>query len=167
MKRPLILLGVLLGIATLWQLWPVTHEFTPESSEPEASAAPPSGPPQQLAPSPQSPHPRAVAFGSDATPPAREPAVLLELFQAYRRATGTYPTAEDNPALMHQLTRPDLQGRQLFPATHPRFNLEGALVDAWGTPFFFHHLSSMDLEIRSAGPDRVLYTEDDLVASNQ
>jgi len=37
------------------------------------------------------------------------------------------------------------------------------LVDAWGTPYFFHQLAAMEMEIRSAGPDKVMWTADDLV----
>ena len=44
-----------------------------------------------------------------------------------------------------------------------RLNGKGELVDAWGTPYFFHQLSALEMEIRSAGPDRVFYTADDLV----
>ncbi len=44
-----------------------------------------------------------------------------------------------------------------------RLNRQGELIDPWGTPFFFHQLSGQEMEIRSAGPDRVMYTEDDLV----
>jgi hypothetical protein len=44
-----------------------------------------------------------------------------------------------------------------------RVNAMGELVDAWGTPYFFHQISSHEMEIRSAGPDRVMYTGDDLV----
>jgi hypothetical protein len=44
-----------------------------------------------------------------------------------------------------------------------RVNANGELVDPWGTPYFFHQLSALDMEIRSAGPDRVLWTADDLV----
>ena len=44
-----------------------------------------------------------------------------------------------------------------------RVNEYGELVDSWGTPFFFHQLSSMDMEIHSAGPDRIMWTMDDLV----
>ena len=44
-----------------------------------------------------------------------------------------------------------------------RVNSQGELVDAWGTPYFFHQLSGTEMEIRSAGPDRVLWTDDDLV----
>lgn len=44
-----------------------------------------------------------------------------------------------------------------------RVNATGELVDPWGTPYFFHQISGEEMEIRSAGPDRVMYTGDDLV----
>jgi hypothetical protein len=51
----------------------------------------------------------------------------------------------------------------LNPDAGMRVNENGELVDSWGTPFFFHQLSSMDMEIHSAGPDRTMWTTDDLV----
>ena len=45
-----------------------------------------------------------------------------------------------------------------------RLNANGELVDAWGTPYFFHQLSGREMEIHSAGPDRILWTSDDLIA---
>lgn len=55
-------------------------------------------------------------------------------------------------------------------AAHERFlpdnsvalNGQGQLVDRWGTPLFFHALGAGRYEIRSAGPDRKLWTEDDI-----
>ena len=44
-----------------------------------------------------------------------------------------------------------------------RINGRGELIDPWGTPYFFHQLSGTEMEIHSAGPDRVLWTSDDLV----
>jgi hypothetical protein len=44
-----------------------------------------------------------------------------------------------------------------------RINGDGELVDPWGTPYFFHQLSAIDMEIRSAGPDKQMWTDDDLV----
>lgn len=44
-----------------------------------------------------------------------------------------------------------------------RVNAKGELVDAWGTPYFFHQISGREMEIRSAGPDRIMYTGDDFV----
>jgi hypothetical protein len=42
-------------------------------------------------------------------------------------------------------------------------NTNGEMVDAWGTPLFFHQLSGHDTEIHSAGEDRKMWTFDDLV----
>lgn len=53
----------------------------------------------------------------------------------------------------------------MIPKKHPAINAAGELVDRWGTPFFFHQLSGTRMEIRSAGPDRKLYTADDTVLS--
>ena len=44
-----------------------------------------------------------------------------------------------------------------------RINERGELIDNWGTPFFFHQISGTEMEIRSAGPDRKMWTPDDLV----
>ncbi len=44
-----------------------------------------------------------------------------------------------------------------------QINQNGELVDAWGTPYFFHQLSGTDMEVRSAGPDRKMWTSDDIV----
>jgi hypothetical protein len=44
-----------------------------------------------------------------------------------------------------------------------RVNGNGELVDAWNTPYFFHQLSGSDMEIHSAGPDKIMWTADDLV----
>lgn len=44
-----------------------------------------------------------------------------------------------------------------------RVNDKGELVDPWGVPFFLHQLSAKEMEIRSAGPDLRLWTDDDLV----
>jgi hypothetical protein len=44
-----------------------------------------------------------------------------------------------------------------------RVNEHGEMMDAYGTPFFFHQLSGKEMEIRSAGEDRKMWTFDDLV----
>ncbi len=108
-------------------------------------------------------HPLALTFGDAGTAPEEEPAVLLEILEGYRRLRGAFPTAEDNAALMRILTGRQPGALAVFPEEHPRLNAAGELVDAWGTPFFFHHLSSQALEIRSAGPDREFYTDADLI----
>jgi hypothetical protein len=39
---------------------------------------------------------------------------------------------------------------------------QGQLIDRWGTPLFFHALGGGRYEVRSAGPDGKLWTDDDL-----
>ena len=53
--------------------------------------------------------------------------------------------------------------RFLRPEAGMRTNNIGELIDSWGTPYFFHQLSGHEMEIRSAGPDRIMWTSDDLV----
>jgi hypothetical protein len=48
-----------------------------------------------------------------------------------------------------------------IPPNHPAINADGELCDRWGTPFFFHALSGTQMEIRSAGPDKKMWTADD------
>ena len=43
-----------------------------------------------------------------------------------------------------------------------RINGKGELVDFWGTPFFFHAESGTRMGIRSAGPDKKMWTDDDV-----
>lgn len=54
-------------------------------------------------------------------------------------------------------------GVVFLPADHPAIDAQGRLCDRWGTPYFFHPLEATVFELRSAGPDRRLFTADDLV----
>ncbi|MCL4176585.1 MAG: hypothetical protein KJ072_02410 [Verrucomicrobia bacterium] len=127
----------------------------------------PADQPALISPSPDPanpPHPDAIAFGSDAFPPEREPELLLHFLEIYRGRFRQFPTAEDNPQMMNALRGANPDALAIFPADHPRLDAQGALLDAWDTPFFFHHLSRDHLEVRSAGPDRELFTTDDLIS---
>jgi hypothetical protein len=48
-------------------------------------------------------------------------------------------------------------------AGHPLFSGDGLLIDRWGSPLIVHPQAWKQIELRSAGPDRVAYNEDDLV----
>jgi hypothetical protein len=50
----------------------------------------------------------------------------------------------------------------LIPPDHPAINRAGELCDRWGMPFFFHAESANKMEIRSAGPDKKMWTDDDV-----
>jgi hypothetical protein len=75
---------------------------------------------------------------------------------------------QGNPVGLNVEITASLTGRNklrldLIPADHPAINVAGELCDRWGSPFIFHQISGDNMEFRSAGPDRVAYTEDDRV----
>lgn len=68
----------------------------------------------------------------------------------------------NNAEITAALAGDNPQGVHFLEAERDRVNERGELVDAWGTPYFFHQLSGTEMEIHSAGPDRRLGTADDL-----
>lgn len=108
--------------------------------------------------------PLADALGAPDTPPDREPAIVLDVLAAYRRSCGGFPVGEDNRQIVRALLGTNSARLPFLPTDHPRLNPNGELLDAWGTPFFFHLLARDRIEVRSAGPDREFYSADDLTA---
>lgn len=49
-----------------------------------------------------------------------------------------------------------------LPPDAPCFNAQGQVVDRWQSPLFFHVLDQHRIDIRSAGPDKEMWTADDL-----
>lgn len=70
----------------------------------------------------------------------------------------------NNAEITAALNGDNPQGVHFLEAERDRVNERGELVDAWGTPYFFHQLSGTEMEIHSAGPDRRHGTADDLQA---
>ena len=68
-----------------------------------------------------------------------------------------------NPEITKALTGDNPKQVNFLGRDDNRVNGNGELIDAWGTPYFFHQLSAMQMEIRSAGPDKIMWTADDLV----
>ena len=52
---------------------------------------------------------------------------------------------------------------RLGPPAGRGINAAGELVDSWETPCFFHQMSGSKMEIRSAGPGKIMHTADDLM----
>jgi hypothetical protein len=83
------------------------------------------------------------------------------LLRDYARQFGEFPIganaditralAGDNPKRIIFVTLDELP-----------MNPAGELIDAWGTPYFFHQVSGTQMEIFSAGPDRQMWSRDDL-----
>ena len=70
-----------------------------------------------------------------------------------------------NPEITSQLSGDNPRHINFInPQPGARKNANGELLDAWGTPYFFHQISGSEMEIHSAGPDKIMWTSDDLVA---
>lgn len=109
--------------------------------------------------------PLADALNSPATTGRDDLRAVERILGLYRERFGAYPAFEDNAQLVNALAGANPARLGLLPRDAAAIDrASGALLDRWGTPYAFHPLSRTALEIRTAGPDRVLHTDDDLVA---
>jgi hypothetical protein len=95
--------------------------------------------------------------------PAREEAEEVALnLRNFGQRFGGNPVGT-NAEITKALNGGNTAAANYLPASR-RMNAAGELIDTWGTPYFFHANSATEMEIRSAGPDRKLFTSDDLTA---
>ena len=162
MKRLIwIAIALALGIVAAWRLTsrpvpappPATAPGTPRAPETTPTAAPAYYPPLDR-------------LNDPATSVTNDLKILRELFFNYQMMV---KDASGNPRGTHEEILRTLQGHNrahlvFVPTNHPAVK-NGRLVDRWGSPYFFHAISGTSMEIRSAGPDRKIYTEDDALLS--
>jgi hypothetical protein len=143
-----------------------------ESNDTSVDATAPNGTKILPGPVPAKPQRPALAAAAEPPPgpeigPGLTPLTVMEhirsVFREYNQRFGGNPVGT-NPEITAALN--GANPRQvvfLNEADGMRLNERGQLVDNWGTPFFFHQLSRTEMEIHSAGPDRKMWTADDLV----
>ncbi len=90
--------------------------------------------------------------------------ILLSLFAAYRNVLHENPDGT-NREITNALSGGNNHFHAPLPRDHPAISTNGELCDRWGSPFHFHILSPDQLEVRSAGPDGHLGTDDDTMLS--
>ncbi len=157
------------------------------TTPPPQRATPPSTP-ATLSPSAQATAPIPVARSADVAAPSSGPEAFPDAFPGIEQLNSPTVTIRDDLILLSnvfsswQTLFPQdgnpwgdnrditaaLSGQNsrrvaLIPPSHPAISKDGELLDRWGTPLLFHQLSGTAMEVRSAGPDRVLYTADDTV----
>ena len=84
------------------------------------------------------------------------------MIRDYRTLANENPVGT-NTEIMAAVMGGNPKGATLGPPEGMSLNDKGELIDRWGTPYFFHQLSRDQMEIRSAGADKVMWTEDDAV----
>lgn len=106
-------------------------------------------------------------LNSPDAPPERDLEILHTLIEFYQRANnGGIPPGGLNEEIVDALRGRNSKRLALLPHDLPAISITGELLDRWGTAYFFHSVSSSNLEIISAGPDRELGTPDDLGCDN-
>lgn len=93
-------------------------------------------------------------------------AELDTLLGLYRFAFGENPVGVENFEFTEQLLGKNPK-QVVFIATDSPALRGNELVDRWGTPYFFHPMSEEDMDLRSAGPDRLFWTQDDIELNSQ
>jgi hypothetical protein len=163
------LLAILLLALLLWRPWEKPQPgATPAGPPPPALSAPPSLPQGGLVIEPEP----APAVTPPAEPNGLSPQDVqavrdaidnLEfVFRDFANALGGNPVGT-NAEITTALRGDNLKQLKLEIPAGSSVSPAGELCDPWGTPWFFHQLSSRKMEIRSAGKDKQLYTEDDFV----
>ncbi len=107
--------------------------------------------------------PVATQLNAPGSSPEEDIRIVAELFQIFRRQYGAVPPGEDNVQITRALRGANPEGLVLLAPGHSALNDRYELIDRWGTPYAFHQVSRDHLGVRSAGPDRMWFTEDDLV----
>jgi hypothetical protein len=135
---------------------PVAPSELPRPGEMEEKPAPPGVAQPEMVPGPKNPLPR--------DEPEKEEAESIALnIRQYRLRFGGNPVGT-NADIVKELDGGNPKTARYLPSELKRLNEQGELIDAWGTPYFFHQLSAEEMETRSAGPDRELWTSDDVVS---
>lgn len=90
---------------------------------------------------------------------------VVMLLEEFRRAFGAMPTGELNDEIVRRLQGENPKGIAVLPKSHPAIR-EGELIDRFGTPYRFHPESAWVTTVRSAGPDKKMWTGDDILSEN-
>ncbi|MDZ4288314.1 MAG: hypothetical protein U0984_10160 [Prosthecobacter sp.] len=177
MKRAVVILACLgIGIAVFF----LVRQSAPESARQQSPAAPGGQqttavtPPPGDGPSPSVSQAELASRGSPLAgqlnapdaPPDQDVVVLRDLIRQYLSALQRRPGPPigDDADLVRALSGRNPLKLTVIPGNHPAINAEGRLLDRWGTPYLIHARSSQSYEVRSAGPDKRLFTADDFVA---
>lgn len=89
--------------------------------------------------------------------------ILSHLLSHYRLFFQKNPVGVENFEFTDALTGNNPKKVNFIAPSSPALSNTNELLDRWGSPFVFHPLSGTEMELRSLGPDKTLWTADDLL----
>ena len=160
-RNPIVFLAAAVAIVLAW-LWSGDSELPPEhlrATHPPAKAA--------AGPGGGSAMPGVALLKAYAAPESDAPADLRLMHRALENFSLLVKGDDPLPLGSNDEIAAALRGKNkarlvFLPEDHPAFDAQGRLVDRWGTALFFHANSRDRVDIRSAGPDREMWTADDV-----
>jgi hypothetical protein len=107
-------------------------------------------------------------YADPAQPPQRDLILMSRLIDNFQLLV---KNAAERPLSANEEWAAALRGvnparERFLPDDHVALNEQGQVVDRWGTPLFFHAVGDQRFEIRSAGPDREMWSDDDIHLSD-
>jgi hypothetical protein len=104
-----------------------------------------------------------ATYATEATTPEEDLTWMSRLCENYNLIAKSQPLPLGSNAEIAAALRGEGRSKlAVLPPQHRAFDSAGRLIDRWGSPLFFHAESAQKLDIRSAGPDREMWTPDDL-----
>ena len=164
-------LAATLVVALLW--WLRMQRDQPRAPTAAADRAPssvaaPANPPPTAAPPSATADEQASHLADGLNSPSTDILADLRLVSNILAAFRSNLPRDGNPIGTNAEITAALTGKNklryaFIPRGHPAIDADGELCDRWGTPFFFHAESATHMAIRSAGPDKKMWNEDDVV----
>ncbi len=180
MNKPLLMVAVALLVAGAGGWW-LSHDCAQPSVESPLQPTPAAPTAKSavvvasegVAPTPSKTHdrsqgsPLAAKLNAAEGTAEQDVKALLELLRQYLRPLHQRqgPPIGDDIDLVRVLCGRNPLKLVVLPPNHPAISPDGHLRDRWGTPYFIHGRGYGEFEIRSAGPDRKMFTADDAVAN--
>lgn len=106
-----------------------------------------------------------IGYGLASSTPEKDLEQVKDVVDAFVRSVkipGALPTGSNSELVAALAGENPYRIRFIDPAG-PYLNTDGELLDRWQVPVFFHFVEADDVGVRSAGPDRVMWTADDVL----
>lgn len=167
MKLRLYVVGLVLTVAAIVFLRR-NHQLTATAAQPGVATAVPGGRPIDITPPLTNPSAEMEAPTPTAETAAATPSIQTEMetvkffLRDFRASLGQNPVG-NNAEITKALMGANRTKTKFVVPGDSHVNANGELCDPWGTPYFFHALSATVMEIRTAGPDKRMWTADDIV----
>lgn len=104
------------------------------------------------------------AINSEKTDVQQDVKLLSQLMLDYHGMLKRLPYG-GNREFTSALLGKNRANERFIASNHPAVSKSGELVDRWGTAYFIHPIEQGLVEFRSGGPDRELWTDDDVVST--